>query len=624
MRIRVFKMSLLSKIENAFLPKAKLNHKIDFSKRPKNQKFWSWIWFLIKPSWLFFTFMTTSYLVRRVFWFLPPLFLASIVHSIETGVAFEDPWQAWKWVVIFGSGAFFVTLMLWMWNWISRWIGQIVASVSTNTVSHLLGLSVDWHELTGSGNKMQRLMTARKSLETLNDLYFWDFVPFVASFIAAMISVYALDIPAEYILIFTLLVVTYGLTTWCFRKALLSRFDGLHSAQEGLVGSVFEFLRSIPTLITYGLQKHVLKNADEHEVITIGKRIHVSSSNLTMWIVINCVGCFWVVLTMVLGLSQALAGDLSVAGFFLVVTTSYQVWSEAERFPHLFRQFMEAKNGVMRLIKYFDKHNEVSDSAQTANNKLELIKAPSIKFDQIDFNYNEKVSVFKGLDLDIKAGEKVGVVGSSGAGKTTLVKLLCRFYDPQKGNLKINDENIKQVSLASLRENIAIIPQDIELFNHPLIENIRYGRLDASDEEVWEAVRQSYAQDFIESLPEGINTYVGERGVKLSGGQRQRIAVARAILKDAPILILDEATSALDSESEAFIKQSLESLMKDKTVIAIAHRLSTLEHMDRIVVMEHGKIIEQGRHSELIAKKDGLYAKLWSMQSGNILKNKVA
>ena len=167
-------MQIFQHLKTILLPSPTLGEGVDFSKRPKTQNFWAWIWFLIKPTWFFFAVMTVYNLVRRVFWFLPPFFLASIIQAIETGEAAKDPWQAWKWVWMFGIGAVVVTLMLWGWNWIARWTGRIVASLSTNAVSHLLGLSVDWHELTGSGNKMQRLMTARKSLETLNDLYFWD------------------------------------------------------------------------------------------------------------------------------------------------------------------------------------------------------------------------------------------------------------------------------------------------------------------------------------------------------------------------------------------------------------------------------------------------------------------
>lgn len=241
-----------------------------------------------------------------------------------------------------------------------------------------------------------------------------------------------------------------------------------------------------------------------------------------------------------------------------------------------------------------------------------------IEFDHVDFTYADH-AVFKDLNITIKGGEKIALVGPSGAGKSTLVSLLMRLYDIDSGSIKIDAQNIAEVSQNSLRDAIAVIPQDTALFHRSLMENIRYGRRDATDEEVIEAAKKAYAHDFIEGLAEGYNTLVGERGIRLSGGQRQRIAIARALLKNAPILILDEATSALDSESERLIQDALNELMRGKTVIAIAHRLSTIARMDRILVLEKGEIVEQGSHEDLLAGH-GLYAKLWAMQSGGFLK----
>ena len=240
-----------------------------------------------------------------------------------------------------------------------------------------------------------------------------------------------------------------------------------------------------------------------------------------------------------------------------------------------------------------------------------------IEFRRVDFEYENK-AVFNGLNLSIEPGQRVGLIGPSGAGKSTLINLMQRFYDVQNGEILIDRQDIAAITQKSLRDHISVIPQDTSLFHRTIMENIRYGRLDASDEEVRKAAEQAYATEFIDELPEGFDTYVGERGVKLSGGQRQRIAIARAILKDAPILILDEATSALDSESEKKIQTALKNLMQNKTVIAIAHRLSTIHHLDRLLVMEDGKIVEDGTHDELLMNK-GTYEKLWAMQSGGFL-----
>ena len=240
----------------------------------------------------------------------------------------------------------------------------------------------------------------------------------------------------------------------------------------------------------------------------------------------------------------------------------------------------------------------------------------SIHFDHINFKpADAKEDIFNDFDLKIKPGERVGLAGLSGSGKTTLTKLLLRFADVDAGAIKIDDQNIRKVTQHSLRKNIAYVPQEASLFHRTIAENIAYAKPDATMEEIKHAAKLANAAEFIEKLPNGYETMVGERGIKLSGGQRQRIAIARAILKDAPILVLDEATSALDSESESLIQEALLRLMHGRTSIVVAHRLSTISSLDRIVVLDNGKIIEQGSHDELLKLKDGQYKKLWDLQS---------
>ncbi|SDB87735.1 ATP-binding cassette, subfamily B, multidrug efflux pump [Acinetobacter boissieri] len=250
------------------------------------------------------------------------------------------------------------------------------------------------------------------------------------------------------------------------------------------------------------------------------------------------------------------------------------------------------------------------------------LKRGEIKFDDVAFSYHKK-HVFNGLSFTIKAGEKIGVVGRSGAGKSTLIQLLLRFYDVKSGAIKIDGQDISKVQQESLRHCIALVTQDTSLLHRSIQENIKYGKLDASDQDVQKVLKQAHIEDFLPFLIDskgrvGLEAEVGERGVKLSGGQRQRIAIARVLLKNAPILILDEATSALDSDAESIIQQNLTELMQDKTVIAIAHRLSTIAQMDRIIVLDQGDIIEQGSHAELL-EHNGVYANLWKKQTGGFL-----
>jgi len=246
-----------------------------------------------------------------------------------------------------------------------------------------------------------------------------------------------------------------------------------------------------------------------------------------------------------------------------------------------------------------------------------------IHFDHVQFHYGREAKVIDDLSLVIRPGEKVGIVGRSGSGKSTLVNLLLRFYDVEGGRILIDGQEVSKVTQESLRRNIGMVTQDTSLLHRSIRDNIRYGRPDATEAELLEASKRAHADDFIQGLTDakgrsGYDTQVGERGVKLSGGQRQRVAIARVLLKDAPILVLDEATSALDSEVEAAIQEQLYALMEGKTVIAIAHRLSTIAVLDRLIVMDGGRVIESGSHEELL-QQDGLYAALWRRQSGGFI-----
>jgi ATP-binding cassette subfamily B protein len=260
--------------------------------------------------------------------------------------------------------------------------------------------------------------------------------------------------------------------------------------------------------------------------------------------------------------------------------------------------------------------------ADTPTAKPIKIVNAGIEFKDVVFNYRETRSVLKKFNLVIKPGEKVALVGPSGAGKSTILKLLLRQHEVTGGEILIDGQGLTHVTLESLWKAISLVPQDPILFHRTLKENIRYGRPGASDKEVMEAAKKAHCHEFIKDFPEGYDTYVGERGVKLSGGERQRVAIARAILRDSPILVLDEATSSLDSESELLIQDALKVLMRGKTVIVVAHRLSTIMNMDRIVVMEQGRVVTEGTHTQLL-KDGGTYARLWNIQAGGFLDEEV-
>lgn len=308
-------------------------------------------------------------------------------------------------------------------------------------------------------------------------------------------------------------------------------------------------------------------------------------------------------------------GTIAIANALIMRVNQMSGWI-LRTITSLFEQMGTVQNGISTISK----PNTVMD---VPNAKPLALTQGKITFENMSFYYSDDNRVIEHFDLALKPGEKVGVVGRSGAGKSTLVNLLLRFYDVDAGRILIDDQDISQCTQQSLRANIAMVTQDTSLLHRSVRDNIRYGKPDATDEEIRQAARLAEVDQFLPQLVDlqgnrGYDALVGERGVKLSGGQRQRIAIARVILKNAPILVLDEATSALDSEVEQAIQSQLERLMTDKTVIAIAHRLSTIAAMDRLVVMDEGRIIEQGTHQELL-EQEGLYWQLWQRQSGGFL-----
>ena len=319
-----------------------------------------------------------------------------------------------------------------------------------------------------------------------------------------------------------------------------------------------------------------------------------------------------------------------------MIASAYFLWSHQAITLGQFIMVLTLLNGIMgwfsfigtSMNQFAERYGEVleglneiavpHDMLDTDGAETLVVSNGALTFDNVTFAYNE-ANVFEDFTLAIKPGERVGIVGPSGSGKTTFVSLLLRQHDIQKGAISIDGTDIRLVTQESLHNAIAVVPQEPSLFHRSIRDNISYGRPNATDAEIESAAEKAQAHTFISALPDGYNTLVGERGVKLSGGQRQRVAIARAILKAAPVLILDEATSSLDSESEAEIQKALHALMEGKTVIAIAHRLSTIKEMDRIIVMEHGKIVEDGPHDELVKKEGGLYARLWAHQAGGFI-----
>jgi subfamily B ATP-binding cassette protein MsbA len=308
---------------------------------------------------------------------------------------------------------------------------------------------------------------------------------------------------------------------------------------------------------------------------------------------------------------QVIEGTLTLGALTSFLLYGVAIGTSLGTIAGLYGQLQEGAGAVQRVFELIDERPTIFDVGATQD--LDAV-AGRITFEGVSFAYEEERLVLRDIDLDIAAGEVIGIVGPSGAGKTTICNLVPRLWDVTRGRVLVDGHDVRDVSVHSLRQAIALVPQEANVFGGTVRENILYGRLDATEDELFDAARAANAHGFIEALSDGYDTVLGDRGTRLSGGQRQRVAIARAILKDAPILVLDEATSSLDSQSERLVQDALERLMRGRTTIVVAHRLSTIRHADRIVVLDDGYLLELGTHEELVAR-DGLYAHLWRLQA---------
>ena len=416
-----------------------------------------------------------------------------------------------------------------------------------------------------------------------------------------------------------------GLLVWCVLFLTIQfymtkwryHFKVKRSLEESrLTGALSDSIGNYSSVITFGAQKQEARTLEK--VITSWRDASTRSWNADS---ASYALQFFLVLVVQVGILAAgvwlwsrqllTLGDMVLIQIYIVTLTQNIAFIGSN-----VRQLFDAFADAYEMIEILETPHAVQDKPNAG--RLSVPKG-AIDFSAVDFSFGTTTTVLENFELHVPSGQKVALVGPSGAGKSTVTKLLLRLYDVGGGSLTIDGTDVRDVTQASLRKNIGFVPQEPVLFHRSLAENIRYGKPDASMEEVISAARRAHCHDFISKLPEKYETLVGERGVKLSGGERQRVAIARAILKNAPILVLDEATSALDSESEHLIQDALQTLMRGKTVIVIAHRLSTIMKMDRIVVIEDGRIVSDGTHDELLSQESNLYKKLWSIQAGSFI-----
>jgi len=406
-----------------------------------------------------------------------------------------------------------------------------------------------------------------------------------------------------------------------FQRTLAPKYAAVRE-QVGILNSYLaNNLSGIATIKSFTSEKHELgRITHESDLYRLAneKAIKLSSAFVPLIRMVIMSGFIGI---LIFGGRMALSGELAVGTYSVLVFITQRLLWPLTRLGDTLDLYQRSMASTSRVLNLLDADALLDDGGMPLD--LGLVRG-QLTLDSVSFEYantdnltsvSASVAVIDNLSLTIPSGETVGIVGSTGAGKTTLVKLLLRFYDVQKGCLSLDGHDLRDLKLADLRKAIGFISQDIYLFHGTVRENIAYGTFDASDEEIIKAAKIAEAHDFIMELPKGYDTIVGERGQKLSGGQRQRVSIARAVLKNPPVLILDEATSSVDNETEALIQRSLEQIAIGRTTIVIAHRLSTIRNADRIFVLEHGKLKEQGKHDELVAN-EGIYARLWGVQTG--------
>lgn len=498
------------------------------------------------------------------------------------------------------------------------YIGPSLRRYVRNTIYHYLQYhSQKFFISSFSGSLSNRISEVAMGVSHSLWTILFDFWPVIITFSVSMFLLAKSSVTLATLLggwIFVYTIVSFLLATKCREYA--KKFASARSTVSG----------KIVDGVTNALNTKLFSRLDfERTYLSSYLDLEVTAARKTFWFM-EGMRWFQFIATMLLQVGMIvvslkfwLQGKITVGSFAMITSLALLIINDARGLSRRFLEFFEYLGNISDGVSIIVKPHEIID---LENAKPLVVSKGSIEFKNVRFSYNPGVPVFNNLNVTIPSGQRVGLVGFSGSGKTTFTQLILRMYELESGQISIDEQDIKHATQASLREQISMIPQEPMLFHRSLMENIRYGSLVATDEEVIAAAKSARAHDFIMSLPEGYSSLVGERGVKLSGGQRQRIAIARAILKNSPIQMLDEATSSLDSVTEKSIQSAFEVLMKDKTVIVVAHRLSTISHLNRILVFEGGQIIEDGSHEDLL-KKNGHYALLWRMQAGGFLPTQI-
>ena len=556
-----------------------------------------------------------------VYQVLPPMIVANVLNRLSKG-NFE-PHHIWDsfgpQLVAYGVMVFLGGVVMWrivdalVW----RLEGVVQRDLARRIYDHLLTQSADFHANRFGGSLVSQTSKTLGAYIRMADTTIFFMIPLISMLVfSAIILASRAPLFDAILMVFSVIyLVTATIITKKVRKlgALQSEAE---SEQTGYLADSVTNVMAIKSFSGSAYERRQFEKITSH---TRDRLLDLMRGSQRQQIYFTAMTNSIMAISLAMAVIGVMAFHADLATMFIILNYTASIATLLWGFSNnALRTYNRALGDAKEMTEILQIEPSVKDPA---NPEKPRISAGAIEFKAVDFTHKgSDDALFHKLNLHIKPGEKIGLVGHSGSGKTTMTRILLRFSDIDGGEILIDGQNIANITQDDLRSNISYVAQEPLLFHRSIRENIAYGKRDASDEAVIDAAKKAHATEFIDLLPDGYQTLVGERGVKLSGGQRQRIAIARALLKDAPILVLDEATSALDSESEVLIQDALWKLMENRTAIVIAHRLSTIQKMDRILVLENGEIIEEGSHQTLIKQK-GMYAKLWAHQSGGFIED---